>query len=51
MCTLKEVDLASHPVVGLVFRIGIAEKFPHALGFDSLGLFSESTSRVHVSQP
>ena len=30
------VDLALHPVVGLVLQVGDAEKFPHALGFESL---------------
>ena len=36
MWTHKEVDLALHPVVGLVLLVGDAEKFPHALGFESL---------------
>ena len=31
----KEVDLAPHPVVGLVFQVGDTEKSPQALGFDS----------------
>ena len=30
--THKEVDLALHPVLGLVLQIGDAEKFPKALG-------------------
>ena len=30
----KEVDLAPHPIVGLVLQVGDAEKFPRALGFD-----------------
>ena len=29
----KEVDLALHPVVGLMLQVGDAEKFPLALGF------------------
>ena len=33
---LQEVDLAPHPVVGLVVRVGGAEKFPYALGLESL---------------
>ena len=37
--TRKEVDLALHPVVGLVLRTGAAEKFAHALGFESLDPF------------
>ena len=37
--THKEVDLALHPVVGLVIQVGDAEKFPHALGFESLDPF------------
>ena len=35
--THKEVDLAPHPVVGLVLQEGDAEMFPQALGFESLG--------------
>ena len=37
--TQKEVDFAPHSVVGLVLQIGDAEKFPQALGFQSLVLF------------
>ena len=40
--THKEVDLAPHPVTGLVFQVGDAEKFPFALAFESLDLFSQS---------
>ena len=36
--THKEVDLAPHLVVGLVLQVGNTEKFPHALGFESLDL-------------
>ena len=36
--TRKEVDLAQHPVVGLV-RVGDAQRFPKALGFESLDPF------------
>ena len=43
--THKEVDLAPHPVVGLVFQVGDTEKFPHALGFESLDPFFQSASR------
>ena len=39
----KEVDLAPHPVVGLVLQVGDAEKLPQALGL------SASASRIHVS--
>ena len=35
----KAVDLAPHPVVALVYQVGNAEKFPRALGFESLDLF------------
>ena len=35
----KGVDLALHPVVGLVLQVGDAEKFPQALGFEGLGPF------------
>ena len=34
--THKGVDLAPHPVVGLALQVGNAEKFPQALGFESL---------------
>ena len=34
-----EVDLAPHPVVGPVFQVGDVEKFPKALGFESLDRF------------
>ena len=34
--THKGVDLAPHPVVGLVLQVGNAEKFPQALGFEGL---------------
>ena len=39
MDTHKEVDLAPYPVVGLVLKVGDTEKFPHALGFESLDPF------------
>ena len=35
----KGVDLALHPVVGLVLQVGDAEKFPQALGFEGLDPF------------
>ena len=35
----KGVDLAPHPVIGLVLQVGDAEKFPQALGFEDLGPF------------
>ena len=34
--THKGAVLAPHPVVGLVLQVGDAEKFPQALGFESL---------------
>ena len=37
--THKEVDLAPHPVVGLVLQVGHTEKFPPALVFESLDPF------------
>ena len=49
--TLKGVDLAPHPVVGLVLQIGETGKFPHTLGFENWFLFTKSASRVNVSQP
>ena len=35
----KEVDLAPYPVISLVLKVGDTEKFPHALGFESLDPF------------
>ena len=36
----EEVDLALHPVIGLVLQVGDTEKkFPCALGFESLDPF------------
>ena len=32
----KAVDLAPHPVVAIVFQVENAERFPRALGFESL---------------
>ena len=37
--THKGVDLAPHPVVGLVLQVGDAEKFSQAPGFEGLGPF------------
>ena len=37
--THKDVDLASHPVVCIVLRVGDTEKFPQALGFENLDPF------------
>ena len=37
--THKGVDLALHPVAGLVLQVGDAEKFPQALGFEGLDPF------------
>ena len=39
LLTHKEDDLAPHPVVGLVIQTGDAEKFPQAVGFESLDPF------------
>ena len=43
--THKETDLAPHPVVGLVLQVGDAEKFPRALGFESLAQFFRSSKQ------
>ena len=37
--THHEVDLAPHPLIGLVLQVGDMEKFPQALDFDSLDPF------------
>ena len=47
----KEVELAPHTVVGLVLQVRDAGEFPQALGLVSLDPFSQSGSRVDVSQP
>ena len=44
--THKEVDLAPHIVAGLVHQVGDTEKFPHALGFESLGPFFRVNKQV-----
>ena len=52
LLTHNEADLVPHPVLGLVLQVGDMGKFPHVLGYESLDpFFSESASRVHVSQP
>ena len=40
--THEEVDFVPHPVVGLMLQVGDTEKFPHALGFESLDPFFQS---------
>ena len=42
----KEVDLAPHSVVGLVFQAGDTEKFPLALRLESLDLSLGITKRI-----
>ena len=37
--THKEVDLALHPVIGLMLQVGYAEKFPRAPDVESLDFF------------
>ena len=49
--THKKVDLALHPVVGLVLQVEYTDTFSHALAFQSRDpFFSESASRVHVQE-
>ena len=46
----KEVDLAPHLGIGLVLQEGDTEKFPHALGFESLDSFfqnQQAGSMIH----
>ena len=45
------VDLVPDQVFGLALQVADTEKFPLALGFESLDPFFESTNAVHVSQP
>ena len=40
--THKEVSLAPLPIIGVVLQVGDTEKFPHALGFESLNPFFRS---------
>ena len=37
--TSKEVDIAPHPIVGLVLQAGIPDLFPQAFGFEGLDPF------------
>ena len=46
----KILDLAPHPVVGLVFQLGDSEKFSPEFEVESLDLVSKSPRRVHVSR-
>ena len=41
----KKIDLASHPVVGLVLHVGDAQKFPQVLGSESLDPFFFGVSK------
>ena len=43
--TLRDVALPPHPVVGLELQVEDTEKFPRALGFENLDLFSSSQSQ------
>ena len=43
--THKGVELAPHPVVGLVLQVEDAEKLPQALGFESLDPFYRVSKR------
>ena len=49
--THKEVDLAPHPVIALCSKYEIHRSFLRHLVSKPWILFSESSSRVHVSQP
>ena len=40
----KGVDLALHPVIDLVLQEGDGERFPQALGLESLELFNVHSS-------
>ena len=40
--THKKVDLTPHAVVGLVLQLGDTEKFPRALGFETLDPFFQT---------
>ena len=39
LLTHKKIDLAPHPVIGLVLQAGYTENCPHELGFESLDPF------------
>ena len=43
--THKGVELAPHPVVGLVLQVRDAEKFPQALGFEDLDPFLRASKQ------
>ena len=44
----KEVNFAPHLVGSLVLQVAVAEKFPHALGFESLDPFFQSQQAGYV---
>ena len=43
----EEVDLAPHPVVGLVLQVEDVERFPHALCFENLDPFFRVSKQGH----
>ena len=49
----KEVDLAPHPVVGLVLQVGDTEKFPQVLSLENLAPYLRDSMQgaLAVSQP
>ena len=47
----KEVDQALHPVIGLVLRVGEVEKFPQALGLESLDPFLRVSKQGPCLEP
>ena len=53
--TPEEVDLAKHPIVGLVLQVGDSEDFPRELGFENVDLYCFLVffiaNRIYVSQP
>ena len=51
LLTHKKVDLAPHPAKGLVLQVGNAGNFLKQLVSKAWIPFTESASRVHVSQP
>ena len=46
MWAYKTVDLVPHPVVAFVFQVENAERFPRALGFESLDPFLRVSKQI-----
>ena len=46
----KDADLVQHPAIGLVHRVGDVEKFPQAIGLESLDPFQQAGSMSLINK-